>query len=503
MTNLAIALLIGFNLLLLGYFVVLNSFYLTTSILSFRALRRYARRLNSLDLEHLLQTAGAPPVTVLVPAYNEEANCVASVTSLLELQYPEYDIIVINDGSTDGTLRVLQERFRLVPAVRARTAELPMAALREVYRSQTHPHVWVIDKENGGKSDALNTGLNFCQTPLFCAMDADSVLEPAALMRLVRPFLEDHATVAAGGIIRIANGCRIVDGEVREVRLPGSTLARFQVLEYLRAFLAGRMGWSALDVLLIISGAFGLFRRSAVVEAGGYSTDTVAEDMELVVRLHRHFLERDEPYRISFVPDPVAWTECPEGFRSLARQRDRWQRGLMQALGRHRVMLLNRKYGRIGTVAFPYFWFLEGLGPALEFLGYIALVVALLLGLYSAPFLAAFLVLALVFGGALSVGAVALEELVFRRYTRTRDFAGLLWLAVLENFGYRQLLSFWRFKGVISALRGRQGWGEMKRHGTLGTTAQAQGTAPGAVTPAVALPPALRSDHIVRRAATG
>ena len=463
----AIALLIGFNLLLLGYFVLLNTFYLATSLFAFRSLRRYARRLNSIDVDDLVRTAGAPPVTIQIPAYNEEANCVESVRSLLQMRYPEYEILVINDGSGDGTMERLRQAFRMTPTVRAHTAELPTERIRDVFRSEMVPHLWLIDKENGGKADALNAGLNFCHTPLVCAMDADSVLEPGALMRLVRPFMEDGTTIAAGGIVRIANGCTIENGTVSDVRLPRRNLVRFQVVEYLRAFLAGRMGWSALDVLLIISGALGLFRRSAVVDAGGYSRATVAEDMELIVRLHRLFRERKQAYRISFVPDPVAWTEAPEKFRTLARQRDRWQRGLMQALGHHREMLLNPRYGRIGMIAFPYFWFMEGLGPALEFLGYIAFAITLALGLFSTPFLVAFLAIALVFGSALSVAAIGLEELVFRRYTRMRDFLLLLWLAIAENFGYRQLLSFWRFKGVISAIRGRKGWGHMDRHGTL------------------------------------
>ncbi len=477
-----IAVLIGFNLLLLGYFVVLNTFYLGTSIFAFRALRRYARRLNSVDVDELVRTAGAPPVTILIPAYNEEGNCVESVRSVLDMRYPEYEIIVINDGSTDGTLGRLRAAFRLAPTIRAHTADLPAAGVREIYRSQTLPNLWVIDKQNGGKADALNAGLNFCHTPLFCAMDADSVLEPGALMRLVRPFMEDGTTIAAGGIVRIANGCVVENGAISRVRLPKRMLVRFQVVEYLRAFLAGRMGWSAMDVLLIISGALGLFRRSAVVDAGGYSSATVAEDMELIVRLHRHFREAKREYRISFVPDPVAWTEAPETWRGLARQRDRWQRGLVQALGHHGEMLLNPKFGRIGMLAFPYFWFLEGLGPALEFLGYIAFAVTLALGLFSVPFIIAFIAVALVFGSALSVAAVGLEELVFRRYTRMRDFVMLLWLAVAENFGYRQLLAFWRFKGVISAIRGRKGWGAMDRHGSLGAAPKSEDTVLAAAT---------------------
>jgi cellulose synthase/poly-beta-1,6-N-acetylglucosamine synthase-like glycosyltransferase len=454
-----------FNFVVLGYFILLNAVYLGTSLFAFGALRRYAQRLKSLDLDELVRGSGAPPITLVAPAYNEEPTCVESVRSLLTLDYPEYEILVVNDGSKDGTVKRLVEAFNLRPATRIPTASLKSAAIRQIYRSRRHPNLWVIDKENGGKADALNAGINFCRTPLFCAMDADSLLERRALIRIVRPFLEDATTVAAGGILRIANGCVVKQGQVVEVRLPSNIWAKFQVLEYLRAFLSGRMGWDALDATLVISGAFGIFRRSTVVDAGGYATDTVGEDMELVVRLHRHCSDRGEPYSIHFVPDPVAWTECPESLSVLSRQRDRWQRGLFQSLMRHRVMLLNRRYGKAGLLAFPYFFFLEMLGPVIEGLGYLAFAVSVIMGWANTLFIVAFLGVAVVLGVALSVSAVALEELSFRRYPRFRDLFHLFGIAILENFGYRQLSTWWRLKGTWSAIRKVEGWGRMQRKG--------------------------------------
>ncbi|MDA0329938.1 MAG: glycosyltransferase [Gemmatimonadetes bacterium] len=359
----------------------------------------------------------------------------------------------------------MTKAFNLYPASRVPTAELGSADVRQVLRSRRHPNLWVIDKENGGKADALNAGLNFCQTPLFCAMDADSLIEPEALIRIVRPFLEDATTIAAGGVLRIANGCVVSQGRVVDVRMPKNFLARLQVLEYLRAFLSGRMGWDALDATLVISGAFGIFKRNVVVDAGGYATDTVGEDMELVVRLHRYCRENDIPYRIHFVPDPVAWTECPESLAVLGRQRDRWQRGLFQSLTRHRKMMFNPKYGRAGVIAYPYFFFLEMLGPVIELLGYVSFTVTILAGRAEWPFVIAFLSGAIILGGALSLSAVALEELSFRRYPRLSDLLQLFALALLENFGYRQLCAWWRLKGTVSAIRGVQGWGHMTRKG--------------------------------------
>ena len=465
MASLGWRLLWAVNVLVIAYFLLLNLFYLLTSLVAFRALRHYARRLELLDTEALIAGGGVPPITLIAPAFNEEATCVEATRSLLTLRYPEYEILVVSDGSHDATLERLTAAFDLRPAARAPMAAIPAKPVRAVLRSRAHPNLWVIDKENGGKADALNVGLNHCRTPLFCAMDADGLLERDALIRVVRPFLERRDTVAVGGIIRIINGCTVERGAVTEVRLPASRLARFQVLEYLRAFLSGRMGWAALDATLIISGAFGLFRRSAVVEAGGFATDTVGEDMELVVRLHQRCRTLRIPYSVTFVPDPVAWTECPETFRDLGRQRDRWQRGLSESLLHHRRLLLNPRFGRIGLLAFPYFFFLEMLGPAVELAGYVAFAVLVATGRADGPFVVLFLLVAFGFGVALSVAAVGLEELSFRRYPRLRDVVRLFALAVLENFGYRQLSTFWRVRGMFSTLRRKKGWGAMTRKG--------------------------------------
>ncbi|MGY8776821.1 MAG: glycosyltransferase family 2 protein [Longimicrobiales bacterium] len=455
----------GFNMVVLGYFILLNGTYLVMTFLAFGALRRNALRMTAVDPNDLMSTAGMPPVTILAPAYNEEPTCVEATRSLLTLRYPSYDILLVNDGSSDGTLARMIKSFDMEPAARAPVSTIQAAAVRGVYRSKIHPNLWMIDKKNGGKADALNVGINYCRTPLFCAVDADSLLEPEALTRIVRAFLEDATTVAAGGVIRIVNDCKVRSGRVEEVRMPKNFLARVQVLEYLRSFLAGRMGWDAIDATLIISGAFGMFSRQHVVAVGGYRQDTVGEDMELVIRLHRHCLEQGEKYRVAFVPDPVAWTECPEDTKTLGRQRDRWQRGLMESMWIHRVMILNPKYGRIGLVAAPYFFFLEVLGPIIEGMGYVTFVTAILLGRASAPYVLAFLAVALTLGVSLSFAAVGLEELRFRRYPRFRDLFVLLLIAFAENLGYRQLSMWWRLRGMVSKFRGAQAWGAMERKG--------------------------------------
>jgi cellulose synthase/poly-beta-1,6-N-acetylglucosamine synthase-like glycosyltransferase len=472
--------IIWLNWIALGFFVVLNGLYLALTVLALGVLRRYAERLRALEISDAILLGGRPPVTLLAPAYNEEATCVQSVRSLLALEYDEYEVLVINDGSKDRTLETLIEAFRLTPTVRAPTADIPSQPIRQVYRSKQHPTLWVIDKVNGGKADALNAGLAHVRTPLFCSMDADSLVERDALSRIVRPFLEDDSTVAAGGTIRIANGCTVEAGAVTKVELPESFLARVQVVEYLRSFLSGRVGWDAIGGTLIISGAFGMFKRSAVVAVGGYDHTTVGEDMELVVRLHRWHREQKLPYRIAFLSDPVAWTECPESLAVLARQRQRWQRGLAEVLWRHRVMLGNPRYGVIGLLAMPYFFFLEMLGPVIEFAGYLTFVLTLVLGAASGQFVTAFLLLAFALGTALSLLAIGLEEVSFRRYPHTWQVARLMGVAILEAVGYHQLHTWWRLRGLWAAFRGTGGWGEMTRKGFGGGGSAATPTSSGA-----------------------
>jgi cellulose synthase/poly-beta-1,6-N-acetylglucosamine synthase-like glycosyltransferase len=328
------------------------------------------------------------------------------------------------------------------------------------------PALCVIDKENGGKADALNAGVDAAHHPYVCAIDADALIEEDALLQVAKPILDDpDLVVATGGIVRIANGCRIDHGRVVEVRLPRSRLATLQVVEYFRAFLVGRVGWSSLNALPIISGAFGLFKRSLVEAVGGYSTKTVAEDVELVLRLHRYLRERDEPYRIEFVAAPVCWTEAPEDVRSLSRQRRRWQRGLGESLWRHKRMIGNRRYGTLGLVALPFFLLFEFLGPLIEAAGPLAALGAFALDRLSLPFLIAFLTLSVFLAILLSVAALALEEFSFRRHARGREIARLVAYAVLENLGYRQLVAVWRTLAFVDLLRRKKDWGAQRRRG--------------------------------------
>ena len=455
------------SIIAFAYFAILNATYLVFTAIAWRDVTRYRRARSYAAVEEVFASPLTPPISVIVPAFNEEAGIVESIRSLLSLRYPEFEVIVVNDGSADRTLGKLAEAFELLPVRKALRGTIPTARVRAAYTSRRYRDLWVIDKENGGgKADAINAGINAARYPYFCVLDADAMLEEDALLRVAKPMLDDPDLVAAtGGIVRIVNGSRVEHGRVVEVGLPKSWLATVQVVEYFRAFLVGRIGWSRMRSLLIISGAFGLFRRNLVEAAGGFSTATVAEDLELVVRLHGHLRERREDYRIAFVPDPVAWTEAPEDLRSLRGQRSRWQRGLAQALWQHRRMAGNPRYGAVGLVAFPYFILFELLGPLIELLGYAIVIASAALGALSLAFLGAFFAAAVLVGFFLSLSALALEEFSFRRYVRGREVGRLLVAAVIENFGYRQLLALWRTRALVELARGRHGWGDMQRRG--------------------------------------
>jgi cellulose synthase/poly-beta-1,6-N-acetylglucosamine synthase-like glycosyltransferase len=453
----------GFMLL---YVFAINSYYLVLTVAGFWRTLRAVRELQRPDQRRLLRSPLTPPVSLLAPAFNEAANVVDNVRSLLRLDYPLFEIILVNDGSKDDTLATLIKAFELKPSARSFEYTVPCRPIRGVYESNAYPNLVVVDKVNGGKADALNSGLNLAMYPLFCAIDADSILEPDALLRLVRPFLEaPGVTIAAGGVIRVANGCDIRAGQVRKVHLVRRVLPLIQIVEYLRAFLFGRMGWSSGNSLLVISGAFGLFDKRAAVQAGGYATDTVGEDMELVVRMHRYLHDKKQQYRIGFVPDPICWTEVPESLRVLRRQRTRWQRGLIDTLWRHRGMIGRPRYGMVGLVALPGFAVFEMLSPLIELSGYILLPILLLLGYLDLSYAAAFMVLSILYSVLVSILAVLLEDIAFRRYPSPRDLAFLVSAAVLEHLGYRQLTVWWRVRAFWEFLRGDLSWGAMERRG--------------------------------------
>ena len=449
----------------LVYFLVVNSFYVVLLVNATLEMRRHLLRIREETHWRVLGSRAAPSVSMLVPAHNEASTVAQSLRALLTLRYSNLEVVLVNDGSADETLEVLRREFELValhPIYRRRIEHAPV---RGLYRSRVNPNLVVVDKENGGKADALNAALNVATGELVCAIDADTLIEADALQRMVRPFLHSDDVAAAGGTVRVVNGSQVKDGRVTSVRPPRNVLAGIQSVEYLRAFLFGRLGWNRMGGNLIISGAFGLFRREPVIAAGGYLHGTVGEDMELVARLRRQGIENGTPHRIEFIPDPVAWTEVPETLRVLGGQRDRWQRGLSDVLIRNRDVLLRPRYGTLGTIAMPYFVFVELLGPVVEAVGLVGLTAGLLVGAVDGSFALLFFLVAYGFGILLSCLTLVLDELSFQRYTRIRDRLVLVAWATLESLGFRQLTTYWRLRGMVKYLRGSTDWGVMTRTG--------------------------------------
>ncbi len=438
------------------YFVGINLGYLMQNVIAIKGIRRYLQTAEHNEAQGAFSSLDLP-ISVVVPAYNESVSIITSCKAMLQLEYPEYELVVVNDGSTDDTLEKLIEAFDLRVFPEAYRARVPCKAVKAVYQSLRYRNLRVIDKVNGGsKADASNAGINACRYPIICVVDADSVLQPDSLRRVIRPFLEDPTTVAVGGTVRIANGCTIRQGFMEKVGLPSNFLALVQVVEYLRAFLFGRMGWSPINGLLIISGAFGVFHKETLIEAGGYNPDAVGEDMELVLRLHRMMKGKRIPYRITFVPDPVCWTDAPENIKDLKSQRVRWQHGLGQALALNKSLITNPRGGTVSWLAIPFYMIFELFGPIIEVAGFIFLAICAWYGLIAVPEAFIFLALAIGLGVLLSTSAIMLEELSFHMYPRTRDLLMLYFIAIIENFGFRQLTAIWRFQGLMRWFSGRK-----------------------------------------------
>jgi cellulose synthase/poly-beta-1,6-N-acetylglucosamine synthase-like glycosyltransferase len=509
-----VALLLAVQPFFVVYFICYNSYTLWLIALSARQVRRRVAGHFIEDLDLIDRADLTKPLTMIVPAFNEEVTIVDTVTGLIECDYPRFEIVVVNDGSSDSTLQRLQDAFQLRRTEASYRPAISTAPLRALYQATTNLpdqviRLIVIDKDNGGKADALNAGINASTSPFFVSLDADSILDQRALKELMRVVQEDPRVVAVGGQVAIANGCTVRNSRVVEVGLPARSLPRFQMVEYLRSFTAARTGLDRVDAVLILSGVFAVFEKETVIRAGGYLTPflrhrlveeyvgtglgTVCEDMEIIVRLHRFVLDKLHNRRIAFLPHPVAWTEVPESFESLRKQRGRWYRGLRESLRYHRAMLWQSKYGRIGWFALPTFWLFEYYGPLVEILGY-----ASILGLYllqrvlgepfiGTEYLLAFLVASLGYGVLVNVLAVLVGAWRFRYgladrlqrhllpFNRRREVLILLLYAIMENFGYRQLTLYWRLRGLWDAWRGKTGWEKFSRVGFRSGAVSAHG----------------------------
>lgn len=455
---------------ILWYMLLVNSFFALLLVLAAPQLFAHWRFGSEDVLARSLTSSAVPRVSILVPAYNEAVTIVDSLRALLTLQYPYFEVILVNDGSKDETMQRLIDAYDLYEVPPAVMRRLRTERVKAYYRSRTWTKLLVVDKHNGGKADSLNVGLDAARFPYVLACDADTLIEPDALLRLARPFLFDQKIAAVGGTIRVVNACTVEEGRVTDARVDSRWMSGIQTVEYLRAFLFGRLGWNLLGGNLIISGAFGLFRRDYLTEILGYATSTVTEDFELIVRLQRHLREQNASAKVVFIPDPVAWTEVPTSVAVFGRQRERWHRGLISTMVAHRQVLFNPKYGATGLIAMPYFLFAELLAPVVEAAGLVVTVLCTLAGILSVRFAVAFFVAAYLFGTLLSLAAILMEEVSFHRYRRPADTARLLWFAFIEPFGFRQVTVWFRLKAFYKYLQGDHSWGRMKREGFGGST---------------------------------
>ncbi|MBI2679328.1 MAG: glycosyltransferase [Candidatus Koribacter versatilis] len=447
------------NAIILVYFLVTNVVYTVLMVFSLYTVSMHAKSAAHGAYADLLESPVTPPVALIVPAHNEEDAIVQTVMSLLEIQYPEKEVIVVDDGSTDGTVDKLVQKFHLL---RMDLIYRPQATCKPVfafYFNPERPELILISKENGGKADALNAGINMARSPYFCTVDADSIIEPQALLRLMAPVVESTVnTIVSGGVVRIANGCTLRNGRIVDVNLPKTWLERCQVVEYIRTFLFGRPGWNFLNATFICSGAFCLLHRETVLEAGGFSRDTVTEDIDIIATLHRFCKKNHRQYRMVFTTDPICWTEAPHTVGMLARQRRRWQLGLMQTVMKHNDMIFSPRYGMMGLASMPFHAYVEALGCVIEAFGTILIPFTFLVGAMPFSLFLLLMFLAFGYGTLLSVGSVLLEETTLRRYPKVRDVLMLVLFAMIENVGYRQMVTLFRAQGVIQYFTGLNKW---------------------------------------------
>ncbi len=448
-------------------YMLISSFsYLGLFTLAFRKVQRESKLDKREATEDLIRNQHTYPVSILVPAYNEEVGVVSTVRSLLALEYPEIEVIVIDDGSKDSTSERMIAEFNMVEIPFAVRTHIPSAEVIAIYQSSIFPYIRLIKKANGGKADALNAGINLSSYPYFCAIDGDSILEHDGLIKTMKPIIEsDGQVIVTGGSVRIANGSTISRSKVEIINLPKHPVVLMQIIEYFRAFLIGRLALSHLNILLIVSGAFGVFNKQHVIQAGGYNKNTVGEDMELVVRLHRLLREEKSKQRIEYVPDPVCWTEAPESLAVLKSQRIRWQRGLFETLWTHKKMMLNPKYGAVGLVSMPYFLFVELLGAVFEFTGYFIILGGFFFSLVDPNVAGVLFLVTVLYGSLISALAVLLEELTLHKYPKVSHLMRLYFWALTEAFWYRPLMVIWRVQGIFSTFFKKAHWGDMKRKG--------------------------------------
>ena len=451
------------------YSVSLLACYIGLSFFSMRELNFYERKTRASDFKILAPSQQSPSISILAPAFNESATIIENIKSLLTIYYNDLQIIVINDGSKDNSIERMVAAYDLVKIDMEIPTLIPTKPVRAIYKStnSAYQRLLVVDKENGGKADSLNAGINLASGEIIVCVDVDCILEQDALFKIVKPFLENPGkrVIASGGVVRIANSCVVEHGKLVKVNLPKNFLARMQSLEYIRSFLLGRMAWSRLNGLLLISGAFGAFDKSIVIACGGYNTQTVGEDMELVVRMRRYMHEQKKPYAVVYIPEPLCWTEAPVTLKVLQRQRNRWTRGTIETLRDHRKLFFNPKFGLLGLLSYPYWFFFEMMAAPIEFFGILFFVIMGILGEINWPVFGWFFAFIWTCAFFFSAFAILMEAATFNQYKNKGDMAKLLVMAMIEPFVYHPIVVWSAINGFADYFQDVKSWGVMARAG--------------------------------------
>lgn len=458
------------SIFMISYFMILNFSYFILFLISYIGISKYQKTSKLNNYLKIYQSKLTPPISLIVPAYNEETTIIKNINSFLsQFDYPEYEIIVVNDGSKDSTLNKILREFDCEIYEFPYRKVISTKKIKYLYKSKKFKKLIIIDKENGGKADALNAGINVSKYPYFGSIDADTLLERDSYLKVMIPIIDNpNNVIATGGIVGVLNGCSVNNNKINEINLPKNILSKFQVIEYLRAFLFGRYAWTRINALPLISGAFGLFKKEAVLNINGYSTEmtnkmTVGEDIDLIIRLHKYYLKNRLKYNIIFVPDPMSWTQVPEDLKTLKNQRARWHKGLIETLMQNKEILFNFNYKVVGLLSLPYYLIFELLSPVIELTGYAIFPYFFYKKWISLDIFVLFIVVSFFLGIITSLLAVFLEIKTFNRYKKIKDILNIFLYAVLENFGYRQMTLFFRLIGFKDFFFRKNHWGEMKR----------------------------------------
>ncbi len=444
--------------------------YAVLGIFSFIKILRYKTYTSRLDDEFLLRSPLTPGISIVAPAYNEEKTIIVNAKSLLTLNYPLFEVIIVNDGSKDRTLELLIEEFDLVETPYAYIEKIKTKPFKRIFKSQNpeYSKLTVVDKVNGGtKADASNAGINASQYPYFLCTDVDCILDRNTMLRMIKPVLNSNIkTIGVGATLRMSNSCDISEGVIERVRPPKALIPRFQELEYLRAYLFGKMGWSLLNCVPNISGGLGLFDKEIAINAGGYDGGSHAEDMDIMVKMASHMINNNREYKIEYIPVSCCWTEGPPNVKILSRQRIRWATGLAQIFVVHRKILFNYRYKKLGLVVFPFNFIFEFLAPIIEFLGIIWFIVLIIKGDVNWPMAGYIFLYSYFFGIAVGNMVLLLDNFIQRQYHSFREVFSVWVIILLEPFIYHPLLVYFSLRGYYNFFTSKQmEWGTMTRQG--------------------------------------